>query len=232
MDSRTWRHATLIVFAALVVLGTTAMANSAPSRTLAGVLTASGDISVNGERALSGATIFPESVIQTGDDSSAVVNLSRLGRIELIRGAGFRLAFDDASITGALESGVAKVSTPAGIAAKIVTGDGIVTVADLTQPAVFTVSVENGNTVVTTSMGIIELRTGNRSQKVGPGLSAVSGDAQVPPATTNKDKKKSKLIALLLLLGLGIAAAFVLAASNNNNNNQFGASGGINPSAT
>jgi hypothetical protein len=67
-----------------------------------GELSLAGKVMVNGETAVSGVTVFSESVITTGEESNATVNLSRLGRVELLPTSNLKLSFTDKGIMGLL----------------------------------------------------------------------------------------------------------------------------------
>ena len=62
-------------------------------------------VTVNGEIAKSGRSIFSSSTISTPEDAGAIINLGKAGRIELAHNTTFALSFDDSSITGSLSSG-------------------------------------------------------------------------------------------------------------------------------
>src|SRR5215210_8930514 len=70
-----------------------------------GDLSVVGEVSVNGTNAISGATVFSDSTITTGQNSSAVVSLGKLGRVELLPNSNIKLSFTDNSVTGTLDAG-------------------------------------------------------------------------------------------------------------------------------
>jgi len=81
---------------------------------VAGELTVSGkDINgeapfvlVNGEAARSGRSIFSTSTITTPEGAGAVVNLGKLGRLDLAPSTALTLTFDETGISADLTSGV------------------------------------------------------------------------------------------------------------------------------
>jgi hypothetical protein len=81
-------------------------------------------VTVNGEVAKSGRSIFSSSTITTPEDAGAIINLGKAGRIELAHNTTFALSFDDSSINGSLSAGsitVLNASHPVGV--KTLSGD-------------------------------------------------------------------------------------------------------------
>ncbi|HEX8097855.1 MAG TPA: FecR domain-containing protein [Pyrinomonadaceae bacterium] len=187
----------------------------------------SGQVTVNGQSAISGATVFSDSTVATAPNSSATVSLGKLGRVELLPSSSIRLSFNETGLTGTLESGRARISTPAGVSAMISTKDGAV-VADNTQAAAFTVDTECGNTVVATQAGRVELRAGTKTTPVAAGSQETAGTAQPGTRCTRLTRPDpfgrlggGALAALLLAAGGAVAAA-ILAGRSENNDLTFG----------
>jgi hypothetical protein len=193
-----------------------------------GELSVSGQVTVNGQSAISGATVFSDSTIQTAQNSSAVVSLGKLGRVELLPGTTLKLSFSDSGITSMMESGRARFSVPAGIAATVTTKDANV-VADNSQADAFTVDLECGNTIVATQVGRVELRAGSDVKQVAAGSQDTAGQAAPGTRCTRLKTEGMKgigggaLAALLLAAGGAIVAA-ILAGRSENNNLEFGGS--------
>src|SRR5687767_3437768 len=82
-----------------------------------GQLIANGSVTVNGNKAITGTTVFTESriVVDSKKGNSAVVNLGKLGRIELVAGTKLLLRFSDGLISGELEEGNAVIKAPSGV---------------------------------------------------------------------------------------------------------------------
>ncbi len=204
-------------------------------RSPAGDLSVVGDVTVNGESAISGATVFSDSTIVTGQGSSAVVSLGRLGRVEVLPNSSVKLGFNESGVTGMLDAGRVRLSTSSGVSASVTTKDGTA-VADNRQPNVFLVDVECGNTVVSTQSGQVELRAGSSVKQVAAGSQDTAG--QAAPGTrctrlTIPDMEGiggGALAALLLAAGGAIAAA-ILAAREDNDFNFGGTSITISPSS-
>jgi hypothetical protein len=64
---------------------------------------------VNGEIARTGRSVFSGSTITTSESTNAVINLSKLGKIELAPNTVLNLTFDDKGIFGDLTSGTISV---------------------------------------------------------------------------------------------------------------------------
>ncbi|HEX8737000.1 MAG TPA: hypothetical protein VF721_16840 [Pyrinomonadaceae bacterium] len=100
---------------------------------LVGELTVSGKavsgeipvVTVNGEAAQSGRAIFSTSTITTSETSSAVINLGKIGRIELAPKTTISVTFNEKGLNGDLASG--KVTALSADNVSIKTPDGKVT---------------------------------------------------------------------------------------------------------
>src|ERR687884_598511 len=182
MISRTWSRKSIAFCLAVAVLSVYSMVVLAsPGQTgqtgPSGELSVSGQVTVNGQSAISGATVFSDSTITTAQNSSAVVSLGKLGRVELLPGSSARINFTDASVTVSLDAGRVRLSSSSGIAASVVTHDGTA-VADNAQANSFTVDVECGNTIVATQVGKVELRAGGNAKQIAAGQTGDAGTAQ------------------------------------------------------
>jgi len=62
-------------------------------------------VMVNGEAAKSGRSVFSSSIINTPENAGAVINLGRLGKLELAPNSAIILSFDDNEISGNLTAG-------------------------------------------------------------------------------------------------------------------------------
>jgi hypothetical protein len=227
MISRTWSRKSIAFCLAIAVLSIYSMvALAAPGQQgPAGELSVSGKVTVNGQNAISGATVFSDSTIVTSQNSSAVVSLGKLGRVELLPGTSLKISFSENSISGVLDSGRLQVSVPQGIATSFTTKDAMV-VSDMTQATnVFTIDLECGNTITATQTGKTELRAGDRRQPVAAGQDASAGTAQPGTRCTRLKTEGMKglsggaLAALLLAAGGAVAAAIIAGLSENNDIN-------------
>ena len=84
---------------------------------LNGQLIANGPVTVNGNKAITGTTIFTDShiAVDPAKGNSAIINLGKLGRIELVAGTKLLLQFSEGLISGNLEEGQAIVNVPSGV---------------------------------------------------------------------------------------------------------------------
>jgi len=219
MISRTWSRKSIAFSLAVAILSVYSMVVLAtPGQTgPSGELSVSGQVTVNGQSAISGATVFSDSTVTTAKGSSAVVSLGKLGRLDVLPESSIKLSFTDSGVTAMLDAGRVRVSS--GSMTSIVTKDGSA-VAD--APAVFTVDVECGNTVVATQSGNVTLRAGDSTKQIAAGSQDSAGQAAPGTRCTRLKTEGMKgigggaLAALLLAAGGAIAAAIIAGTSENN----------------
>jgi hypothetical protein len=222
MISKTWSRKSIATAVAVAVLSVYSMVVlAAPGAKASGELSVSGQVTVNGQKVISGGTVFSDSTIITEAQSSALVSISKVGRVELSPKSNLRLSFAGNSITAMLETGSAQVSTLAGTTVNLATKDGIV-VVDGSQPTTFTVSSLRGRTSVATLSGVAQFKAGGAVKQIAAGESATAG---VPtPQTDDDDDDMSGGALAVLLLAVGGAVAGVLYAAFHNNDLNFGGS--------
>jgi hypothetical protein len=81
-------------------------------------------VTVNGEVAKSGRSIFSSSTISTTDDAGAIVDLGKAGKLQLAHNTTFTVSFDDSSINGNLSAGsVTVLSAAHAVGVKTLAGD-------------------------------------------------------------------------------------------------------------
>ena len=113
MNSKLWIRRALSMCLMVAVTATYSMVALAGSDRVAGELTVTGSgingespsVTVNGEAAKTGRSIFSSSVIATPSNAGAVINLGKSGIIELSPNTTFTVTFDGKSISGDLASG-------------------------------------------------------------------------------------------------------------------------------
>ncbi|MBA2737104.1 MAG: hypothetical protein H0U50_10000 [Pyrinomonadaceae bacterium] len=140
MNSKLWIRKALamcLVFAIIAAYSTAALAGSGK---IAGELLVTGTnvngempfVIVNGEAAKSGRSVFSASTIATPDNASAVINLGKIGKIELAPNANLVLSFTEKGISGDLLSGkltvlnaseIVSIKTAGGETLKLNAGD-------------------------------------------------------------------------------------------------------------
>src|SRR2546423_2709324 len=121
MISRTWSRTPITLSLALAILCTYSMAVLAAPQGQTGPtgdLSVVGEVSVNGTSAISGATVFSDSTITTAQNSSAVVSLGKLGRVELLPNSSLKLSFTDKGVSGMLEAGRVRGSSSTRVTAR------------------------------------------------------------------------------------------------------------------
>jgi hypothetical protein len=146
-----------------------------------------GSVTVNDKRAVTGTTVFTESriAVACAKGSSALINLGRLGRIELNAGSKLELRFTDGLIAGDLLEGKAVVSTPAGVKVAINTPDGV-TSADGAEPTVTPVLTQRGvRCVPMTVSGAESTSSVLGSTALGAILVGIGGGAAVAAAVAS-----------------------------------------------
>src|SRR6187431_720688 len=213
MISKSWGRKSIATVVAVAVLSVYSMVVlAAPGAKASGELSVSGQVTVNGQKVISGGTVFTDSTISTAAQSSASVNISKVGRVELAPNSNLRLSFAENSITAMLETGSAQVSTLSGTTVNLTTKDGTV-VVDGTQPTTFTVSASRGRTHVSTLAGVAQFKAGGTVKQVAAGESATAGTPN-PQTDDDDDDLSGGALAVLLLASAGAIIAIILAANN------------------
>lgn len=232
MISKTWSRKPIAACVALAILSVYSMVvlASPAAKAPSAELLVTGQVTVNGENAFSGITLFSDSTITTAAKSSATVNLSKLGRVEVAPSTGLKLSFNDKSVLGLMENGSALVSTLPGVAVNFTTADGIVAV-DGSQPTSFTVNVIEGVTSVTTHSGVAQLNVNGSVRNIAAGETG-TGSNPVPqdtddddgdtPGEDDDDLSGGETLALIAV-GAGAIAAIIYAVTHENDLN-FGGS--------
>src|SRR5215203_5764692 len=117
MNSKLWIRKALSMCLSVAILATYSTVALAGPGKAAGELAVSGKtingdapfVFVNGEVARTGRSVFSGSTITTSDSSNAVINLSKLGKIELAPNTALNLTFSENGISGDLTSGTVSV---------------------------------------------------------------------------------------------------------------------------
>ena len=130
--------------------------------------------SVNEKTPASGITIASGTIVETTNVPRLLVNLGKLGRVELSKNSRIKLSYSENLITGSLDAGRVRISSPAGVSANISTRDGDV-VADDSAATAYTIDTSCGNTIVTVKNGQVELRSGGEVKKIPAGAQGSVG---------------------------------------------------------
>ncbi len=166
---------------AMAILCVYSMVALAAPKDMTSEITVNGQVSVNGQTAVSNSTIVSGSTIVTAANSSAIINLGKNGRIEILDDSSLNLKFTDNSITGMLSSGKIRVTNAAGIGTTFTTRNATV-IADTAQANNFSIDIGCGDeakcaeTYVQTMSGLVVLRSGSTDKQVAAGADATAGN--------------------------------------------------------
>ncbi len=113
MNSKVWFRKALSMCLVVATIATYSMVALAGSERVAGELLITGKnltakapfVKVNGEAAQNGRSIFSSSTIATPENADAIINLGKLGKIELAPNTTLTLTFDEKGISGDLIAG-------------------------------------------------------------------------------------------------------------------------------
>lgn len=115
MNSKVWIQKALTMCLLATIVATYSMVALANTGKVAGELTVIGGtgdtsiVTVNGEPATSGRTIFSASTISTPEGVRAVINLNQAGKLEIAPNTTFTINFDNNAIAGDLTTGSVRV---------------------------------------------------------------------------------------------------------------------------
>jgi len=179
----------------------------------AGEITVTGQVTVNGQPAVSNATILSGAVIETSANSSAVVSLGKLGRVEILADSNLTLNFSAGSITAIVQMGKARFSSSAGVATTVTTKDATA-IADSGQADNFLVEVECSHTHVDTTTGLVTMRVGANDKQIAAGTTATAGNLSQPgckPCLRPNSAPETPIVGLpwLILLAAGVAGVAI-----------------------
>ena len=129
MNSKLWIRKAATMALTIAIIATYSMVALAGDGRTAGEIVLTGNtnstaVTVNGEPAKSGRTIFSSSTITTPDDAGAIINLGKAGKLELAPKTTFTLNFDERSAAGDLTAGtISVISAPEAVAVKNLSGE-------------------------------------------------------------------------------------------------------------
>ncbi|MFN0140606.1 MAG: hypothetical protein ACKVQW_11045 [Pyrinomonadaceae bacterium] len=140
-------------------------------------ITVTGQVTINGQQAISNATVLSGSVISTGSNSSAVVSLGKLGRVEISADSSLTLNFGANNIIAIVDSGKVRVSASTGVATTATTKHATF-IADSSQANNFVLEVECSHTHIDATSGSVIMREGSNDKQVAAGSSATAGSME------------------------------------------------------
>jgi len=129
MNSKLWIHKALTMCLMIALTATYSMVALASPGNAIGELMVTGsssdqNVTVNGEAAKSGRTIFSSSTIATPDGLGAIVNLGKAGKISFSPNSTFRLVVDGTTVSGDLTAGsITVLSAPQSVNVKTLNGE-------------------------------------------------------------------------------------------------------------
>lgn len=170
-----------VLIVALFVVAVVAVGNHMAQTTKANsgkFLQVTGNVTVNGTSAISGATVFSDSTITTAARSSAVVSLGKLGRVEVLPQTTMKLNFGESDVAVAmLDAGRVRISSSSNVSAGVTTNDGEIKGTG-NQRNEFIVDTSCGNTFVSVKKGTVELRAGSTVKQIAAGDQDTAGQAR------------------------------------------------------
>lgn len=177
MLGKNWTRKSLAIITTLAVWSVFSMVAFAQSNSTAEI-SVTGQVTVNGNPMTVNTTIASDSTVTTtGANSSAVVSLGKLGRVELQGDSSIQLKFNSNSIVGILTAGKVRVSNASGVAATVTTKDAAI-VGDTGQANTFEVEVECSHTHANTIAGLVTMRSGSTDKQVAAGADSVAGNLE------------------------------------------------------
>ena len=108
MNSKTLIQKALSLCLMVAIYATYSMVTLASTERIAGELLISGknsSVTVNGETAQNGRSIFSASTITTPENASAIINIGKIGKVELAPNTTLNISFTDKGINGDLLNG-------------------------------------------------------------------------------------------------------------------------------
>lgn len=137
----------LLVTAGNIVFNpvTIAAANPKSDGQIIGQLSLTGAVTLNEKKAINGTAVFNNSRLNVAcaAGNRAIVNLGKLGRVELSPGSQMVLKFSDGLISGELVMGKIVVNSSAGVKVAINTPEGI-SAADGKESSILSVTTQRG----------------------------------------------------------------------------------------
>ena len=132
MKIRTLRSKALSMCLVVAIVATYSMVALAGDKKIAGEILVTGkNVVVNGEQVQTGRSIFSSSTITTPENSSAVINVNKVGKIKVAPNTSFVVSFSENGIAGDLlkgevtvvnSSNTVNITTPNGQVAELTAG--------------------------------------------------------------------------------------------------------------
>ncbi len=125
-------------------------------------------VSVNNNNASAGQTIFSGNWLKVAKQGTAIINVGKMGRMEMGAGTDFVLRTSEDGIGGDFNSGCMTIIAPAGVSVALNTPNGKI-ITDGKQSSSFFVGFKGGSTNVIPNLGEVKIASGNRIESFKPG---------------------------------------------------------------
>lgn len=211
MLGKNWTRKSLALLTTLAVWTVTSMVAFAAPKDAAAEISVTGQVTVNGNPVTVNTTLASDSTVTTGPNSSAVVSLGKLGRVELQADSSMKLTFSQNSIVTVLDAGRVRVSNASGVGATVTTKHAAI-VGDMGQANVFDVEVECSHTHANTSTGLVTMRSGNSDKQIAAGADSTAGNMEQTGCQPCKRPGGDPGAFPVAGLGSGALAAIILGA--------------------
>lgn len=151
------------------------------------IIQVTGKVRINGGEVQSNTVIFSGVTIQTAaTNSSAVVSLGKLGRLEILENTELKLDFSDTRMVILLmRPGKVRISTPAGIGATVRSAE-IQAVVDKAEANEFSLETSCNNVTINTKSGKVILGVGGSTLVVKRIPAGSSETVDTPKSLTCK----------------------------------------------
>lgn len=211
MLGKNWTRKSLAILTTFAVWSVFTMVASAAPKDVSAELSVSGQVTVNGNAMTVNTTIGSDSTVATGANSSAVVSIGKLGRVELQADSSVQLKFSDGSIVAILSAGKVRVSNAPGVAATVTTKDAAI-IGDPGQANTFDVEVECSHTHADTVTGLVTMRSGNSDKQVAAGSGSIAGNMEQTGCQPCKRPGGPGGVFPVAGIGAGALAAIIIGA--------------------
>lgn len=178
-----------------------------------------GAVTLNGFTVKTGAVLFSESRIETGENASATIDLGQQGQLVLGSNSVFVLQADAANVSGNLRNGSITTHVTSGV--NVITAD-----ATASTNGAMTVDVNCGSTRVAASTSDVKVTGAGKTEVVTAGNETTVGvpqnNSRCPRMATYGGAGavggtiSGGLLATLLIVGLGGAVAGIVVATQDN----------------
>ncbi len=175
-----------------------------------GIVSVSGSVSIDGQRATEGQTIFAPSSLVTNHDSETLIVLSNLTRLNVAAQTDLTVDFSATRVAGSLTAGRLTGFVPAGVSLEFQTTDLSIG-GSAASPVIFTIETgECVGTRLSVESGRLITKSAGRTHTVEAGetLSTFNPEAPTPPKMSGKQKAGvvftiGGALAILLAVALG-----------------------------